>query len=61
MVKFSVLTYNVWFNESMHIYKRIVAILDIVKTKNPDIILFQEVTQTILSIFKSIDVFNNYH
>ncbi|CAL5083170.1 unnamed protein product [Urochloa decumbens] len=55
------LTYNVWSPEDVVVYKRMQAIGTLVDTHNPDVILFQEVTAHIRSIFEDLPWWKKYH
>lgn len=48
-----IMTYNVWFQESLEIHRRMKAISDLIQLHSPDIICFQEVTPNIYDIFKN--------
>ena len=43
-------TYNIWF-DSKHAEQRYIAIADLLSTRTPDIMVFQEITQAALDVF----------
>ncbi|GAQ84068.1 hypothetical protein KFL_001750050 [Klebsormidium nitens] len=47
-----ILSYNVWFNESVQLQQRMAAVGAIIEEHSPDVIFFQEVTPNIYSIFR---------
>ncbi|EFJ51385.1 hypothetical protein VOLCADRAFT_120457 [Volvox carteri f. nagariensis] len=58
----SVLTYNLWFNEDVALLQRMRAIGDLIEREgHPDLLLFQEVTQNMLLIFRQCSWFRLYH
>lgn len=48
----TILSYNVWFDESVELQRRMAAIGAIIEEHSPDVIFFQEVTPNIYSIFR---------
>jgi hypothetical protein len=62
--KFSILSYNLWFNEQTQIYARMQAISEIISTAVgndlPDVLCFQEVTPLIYSILSGTPWWKRY-
>uniref|UniRef100_A0A0E0D1N1 Endonuclease/exonuclease/phosphatase domain-containing protein n=1 Tax=Oryza meridionalis TaxID=40149 RepID=A0A0E0D1N1_9ORYZ len=50
--KIKFMTYNVWSNEHVAVYRRIQAISDLISRHEPHVIFLQEVTEYICSIFE---------
>ena len=55
-----VLTYNVWFEETVALAERMAAIGRILAAKDPDVVCFQEVTPNILRIFQASRWWHRY-
>eukprot|EP00270_Netrium_digitus_P004936 TRINITY_DN1640_c0_g1_i3.p1 TRINITY_DN1640_c0_g1~~TRINITY_DN1640_c0_g1_i3.p1 ORF type:complete len:418 (+),score=46.77 TRINITY_DN1640_c0_g1_i3:50-1255(+) len=60
MGSFSILTYNVWFREDIHLLPRISAIVEIIEKKNPDFVFLQEVTPNIYGLFQRSSIWKRY-
>lgn len=50
-----VLTYNIWFQESVQCFARMAAIGEIIEKEDPEFVLLQEVTPLLLQALKSLD------
>ncbi|GLC36570.1 hypothetical protein PLESTB_000163000 [Pleodorina starrii] len=58
----SILSYNLWFNEDVELAQRMRAVGDIIEREGyPDLLLFQEVTQNMVLIFRQSNWFRRYH
>jgi tyrosyl-DNA phosphodiesterase 2 len=56
---FSLLTYNVWFDQT-HLTRRIMAVGDIIQKHSPDVVMLQEVTKDIDDVLDSLPWMKNY-
>ncbi|KAL6657973.1 hypothetical protein ACP70R_005753 [Stipagrostis hirtigluma subsp. patula] len=54
------MTYNVWSREDVVVYKRMKAIISLVKGSKPDVIFFQEIAPYIHSILESSEWWKEY-
>ncbi|GLI62240.1 hypothetical protein VaNZ11_004835 [Volvox africanus] len=58
----TVLSYNLWFNEDVALLERMRAVGDFIEREgHPDLLLFQEVTQNMVLIFRQQNWFRRYH
>ncbi|GIL89840.1 hypothetical protein Vretifemale_17535, partial [Volvox reticuliferus] len=58
----TVLSYNLWFNEDVALPERMRAVGDFIEREgHPDLLLFQEVTQNMVLIFRQQNWFRRYH
>ncbi|XBI32160.1 hypothetical protein VPH35_055643 [Triticum aestivum] len=55
------MTYNVWSRDDVVVYERMKVTGDLVGQHSPDVILFQEITPYIHSIFESFPWWKDYH